>query len=124
MLSIQSGRFRQLVVLTAGLMLISLAAFALAQGKKEEPKPKMKDALVRVGNNGVRLKDASKFEIVKQGDSGGYVLYKATKERLGAFGCGSCAGQDRACMFWMNSDGKSGSCTGCSQANSCTLNPF
>ena len=120
-------KFRPLAVTVAGLMLIAFTALALAQSKKAEPepKPKLSDVLVREGKGGVRLKDPSKFEIVKQGESGGVVQFKTSKETLGSFGCGSCAGQSKACMFLMNSTGKGGSCTGCGVGNnSCTLNPF
>ena len=56
--------------------------------------------------------------------SGGIVQFKTSKDTLGAFGCGSCAGQNKACLFLMNSNG-SGKCTGCGVGdNSCTLNPF
>ena len=67
----RSTKFRQLAVLAFGLLVIALAVFAQAQNKredkKEDSKLTLKDAVTRQSNSSGRLKDTSKFEIVKKG---------------------------------------------------------
>ncbi len=124
MFHVYSKQFYRALLMAFGLVVIGLTVFAVAQSKKEERKPKLSEVLVREGKSGVRLKDPSKFEIVKQGESGGVVQFKTSKETLGSFGCGSCAGQNQACLFFMNPTGRGGTCGGSCPAKDCTLNPF
>ncbi|MEP7272799.1 MAG: hypothetical protein ABI882_14955 [Acidobacteriota bacterium] len=126
MLHTTSNRFRQGIVLTFGLLVIALAVFAQAPGKKEAQKKEdskltLNDVLVREGKGGLRLKDPSKFELVKQGKGNFEVRFKTSKTLLGTGGCGSCPGD--SCDFLFDTP-TSGRCHGCGGTKDCTLNPF
>lgn len=125
MLHIHSTKFRQQAVVAFGLLVIALATFAVAQNKKEEKKEDskltLKDVVVREGKGGLRLKDPSKFELVKQGKGNFAVRFKASKKIVGSDGCGVCPGGGCTFLFETPTSGK---CHGCGGTKDCTLNPF
>ena len=121
MLHINSAKFRQLAVLAFGLLVIALAVFAQAQNKKEDSKLTLKDAVARVSDSSGRLKDTSKFEIVKKGKGQAVVRFVTDRKVVGTVGCGVCPGE--ACDMLLEGGGGF-SCHGCGGHKDCTLNPF
>lgn len=121
MLNSNSIKFRQLAILAFSALIIALTIFAQAQNKNEDSKLTLKDVVVREGKSGIRLKDPSKFELVKQGKGKFAVSFKASKKLLGTGGCGVCPGGD--CDFLFDTP-NSGRCHGCGGTKDCTLNPF
>jgi hypothetical protein len=123
MLHVNASKLRQFIGLAFGLLVIALAGFALAQnsGQKSDSELTLRDVLVREGNNGIRLKDPSKFKLDKGARGKFAVSFKASKKLLGTGGCGVCPGGD--CDFLLDSP-TSGRCRGCGGSNDCTLDPF
>lgn len=121
MANLQRSKFRQLLVIGFGFVLISITVFALAQNKREEKKETVvKDLVIRESKNSMLLKDPSKFEFFKDSD-GVAVRNKSTRSRVagGFMMCGVCPGGD--CLTVI--EGPRFRCVGCSgHGQDCTLN--
>lgn len=120
MLHIHSTKFRQLVVLTLGLLVIALSVFASAQSKKkEDSKLSLKDAVERVGPNQIRAKSGFKLALVDDGWIVEQVAGKETRRLEQRVKCSACPGGN--CRSRLNGT--------CAPRNSCTsptclIDPF
>jgi hypothetical protein len=109
-------------ILTTVLMVAFVSAFSQKNSKKEEARVTLRDVLEKTAPHKVRLKNPSKFEFVKRAEDSLAVRAKATKEIVGSFHCGSCAGgRCRPVPF-----GEEGVCQGCGKNPNidCTIDPF
>ncbi len=123
MLNINLNKFGQMAVLVLGLLTVALVIFAQAQSKKEEKKPRLKDAVVREGRNRIRAK--SGYELIKDSETTVAVRKKGATVVLGKIRCSVCPGPSGGCGTATSSDG-SVSCiasTDCS-SSSCWIDPF
>lgn len=107
-------------LLTTALMVAFVGAFTQKPGKT--PDRTLRDVLVKVSKNQVRLKDISDFILLKQADGKLAVQQKSTRKIIGSIGCGTCSGGK--CTGSINGD--SGSCSGCGKSpnTDCTVDPF
>lgn len=109
-------------ILLTMLMVAFVSAFSQKNAKKEEARVTLRDVLEKTAPHKVKLKTPSKFEFVKQAEDSLAVREKATKEIVGSFRCGSCAGGK--CVPVPR--GGEGICSGCGQFpnKDCTIDPF
>lgn len=120
MSQLEHSKFRRSTLLVVSLLILSLAILTGAQSKPDESKLTLQDAVVMEGKNKARLKDTSKFELVKE-KTRFVVRTKSTRRRvLGTLLCGSCPGG----TCFTDLTGPVASCVGCgNNSSACTMRP-
>lgn len=117
----QPSTSRRSVLLIVSVLILGLAILTGAQSKQpDDSKLTFQDAIQMEGQSKARLKDTSKFELVKE-KSRFVVRTKSARRRvLGTLLCGSCPGG----TCFTDLTGPVASCVGCgNNSSACTIRP-
>lgn len=117
----QPTKFRRSIWLIVSGLILGLAVLTGAQSKQpDDSKLTFQDAIQMEGETKARLKDTSKFELVREKHRFVVRTKSARRRVLGTLLCGSCPGG----TCFTDLTGPVASCVGCgNNSSSCTIRP-
>lgn len=117
----QPSTFRRSTLLIVSLLILGLAVLTGAQSKQpDDSKLTFQDAIQMEGDTKARLKDSSKFELVKEKHRFLVRTKTARRRVLGTLLCSSCPGG----TCFTDLTGPVAKCVACgSNSDACTIRP-